>query len=110
MVPAHERFEAGDFAVDMRLRLVMQFDLAAGDRAAQVLLQRAFFSQRFVHRHFEEADRAARFRFGAEQRGTGIGDQGGGVGTILREDGDTDRQSRAQRVTVDVDIGIERPG
>ena len=85
MMPAHQRLEAGDLAVDMRLRLVVQLELVAHDGRAQILLQRALFAQLLVHRHFEEADRSARFRLGAEQCGVGIGDQRHRVGAVLRK-------------------------
>ena len=108
MMPAHQRLEAGDLAVDMGLRLVVQLDLAAHDGRAQILLQRALFAQLLVHRRLEEADRSARFRFGAEQRGVGVGDQRHRVGAVLREYGDADGQSHALRSAIDIDIGIER--
>ena len=97
MVPAHERLEAGDLAVDMRLRLVVQFNLVAHDGRAQILLQHALCTQLLVHRQFEEADRSAHFRFRAEQCGIRVGDQGHCVDAVLREDGDADGQSHPLR-------------
>ena len=108
MMPAHQRLEAGDLAADMGLRLVMQIEFLARDRAAQVLLQRAPLAQLLVHRQLEEAHRAARFRFGAEQRGVGIGEQRDRVGAVLREYGDADGQADPRRIAVDLDIVVER--
>ena len=40
MLPADERLEAEDLAVDLRLRLVVQQQLVVLDRGAQIVLQR----------------------------------------------------------------------
>ena len=107
MMPARQRLEAGDLAVDMRLRLVVQREFVARDRRAQILLQRAFFAQLLVHRQFEEADRAARFRFGAEQRGLGVGDERRSVVAVLRKYAMPMVRPTAHRIAVDLDVGVE---
>lgn len=63
-----------------------------------------------IHRDLEKADRAARFGFGAEQRGVGIGDQSRRVGAVLRIDGDADRHTDAHLMALDGDIGFKRRG
>ena len=75
MLPAHQRLEADDLAADARLRLVVQGELVALDRRAQILLQRAPLAQPLVHVGFEEADRAAAVRLGAIERGVGVAEQ-----------------------------------
>ena len=108
MVPAHQRLEAGDLAVDMRLRLVVQLELVARDGRAQILLQRALFAQLLVHRQFEEADRSARFRFGAEQRGIRIGDSVAASAPSCGKMATPTVSPTRSGCAVDVDIGIER--
>ncbi len=107
MMPAHERFEAGDLPVDMSLRLIVELKLAPRNRGMQVLLQSALFAQLLVHRHFEESDRSTHVGLGAEERRVGIGNQCRRVDPILRVNSDADRQTHSQRMAVDVDIGIE---
>ena len=48
------------------------------------------------------------FRFGAIERGVGIGEQRRRVGAVVREDGDADAQADAQRIAVDLDVVVER--
>ncbi len=108
MLPAHQRLEADDLAVDARLRLVMQRQFAALDRRAQLLLQRAPLAQPLVHVGFEEAERAAPLRLGAIERGVGIGDQRVGVGAVGREDRDADAEADAHRMPVDDEFFANR--
>src|SRR5215471_8780562 len=65
MLPARQRLEADDLAVDARLRLVIGDELAALDRAAQILEQRAAFAQPLVHVGLEEASPSALARYSA---------------------------------------------
>ena len=108
MMPAHQRLEAGDLAIDVGLRLIVKFELVARDRGAQVLLQRALLAQLLVHRHFEEPDRAAHLGFGAEQRGIGICHQRRRIGAVLRKMAMPMVSPDPQRVAVDLDVGVER--
>jgi hypothetical protein len=75
MLPARQRLEADDGAVDAALRLVIGDELAALDRAAQILQQRAPLAQAVIHIGLEKADRAAPFRLGPVQRGVGVAEQ-----------------------------------
>ena len=104
MLPARQRLEAGDLAVDARLRLVVQHQLAALDRRSQVVLERAPLAQPLVHVGLEEADRAAPLGLGAIERGVGVAEQRGGVGAVDRIDRDPDAQPDAQAVAVDLEI------
>src|SRR5262245_11721825 len=45
MMPARERLETGYLPVDMGLRLIVEVELAPGNRRVQVLLQSALFAQ-----------------------------------------------------------------
>ena len=108
MLPAHQRLEADDLAVDARLRLVVQGQFAALDRRSQFLLQHAPLAQPLVHVGFEEAERAAALRLGAIERGVGVADQRGGVGAVDREDRDADAQADAHRMAVDRDLVVDR--
>ena len=95
MLPAHQRLEADDLAVDARLRLIVQGQFAVLDRRSQFLLQHAPLAQPLIHVGLEEAEHAAPFRLGAIERGVGVADQRGGVGAIDREYGDADAQADA---------------
>ena len=80
MHPARQRLEADDLALAtvwraMRLRLIMQRQFAVLDRDRQILVQHAAVADLLVHLRLENADRAARFLLGAEQRRAGIGQQ-----------------------------------
>ena len=108
MHPARQRLEAGDVVADNvlaggGLRLVVQRQFAVADRRGQILMQRAAIADLLVHLGLEQADRAARFRLGAEQRGVGIGEQRRGVVAVARKhrdaggDADVDRSCRRSR-------------
>ena len=92
-MPAHQRLETDDGAVDARLRLIVQDEFALLDRRAQLMLKRAPVSQAFVHMRFEEADRAASIGLGAIERRIGVGEQGRRVLAVGRIDRDADAHS-----------------
>ena len=73
---------------DVGLRLVVQRQFAVLDRDREILVQHAAVADLLVHLRLEDADRAARFRLGAEQRRAGIGEQRGRVRAVVREDRD----------------------
>ena len=75
MLPADQRLEAEDLAVDLRLRLVVEDELAARDRRAQIVLQRVALPELPVHLGLEEADHVPPVGLGAIERGVGIGEQ-----------------------------------
>ena len=75
MLPARQRLEAEHLAVDRRLRLVVQEQLVARDRRAQIELQRVALAQAAVHLGVEEAHHLAAVGLGAVERGVGIGEQ-----------------------------------
>ena len=74
-----------ELAVHLRLRLVMQHELAARQRRTQFELQRAPFVQPRVHRDIEEAGLAATFGLGAIERRVRVGDQRRRVGAVGRD-------------------------
>src|SRR5262245_49642823 len=108
MMPAHQRFEAGDVAIDARLRLIVQRKLVARDGRAQLLLQGPLLAQLLIHRYFEKADGPTHLRFRAEQRRIRVRNEGRSVDTILRIDTDANRESHMQDVAVDFDVAIKR--
>ena len=108
MMPAHQRFEAGDVAIDARLWLIVQRKLVARDRRPQILLQGPLLAQLLVHRYFEKAGGPTHLRFRAEQRRIRVRDESRSVDTILRIDADADRESHVQDAAVDFDVAIKR--
>ena len=101
MMPADQRLEADDLAVDARLRLVDQCQFVAFDRASQLLLHRALLAQPLVHAGFEEAERAAAFGLGAVERSVGVADQRRRVAAVGGKYGDADAEPEADRMAVD---------
>ena len=75
MLPAGERLESEDLAVDLGLRLIVQDELVVRDRRAQIVLQRVALAQAPVHVGVEEADHVAAVGLGAVERGIGVGEQ-----------------------------------
>src|SRR5215472_4643296 len=108
MLPARQRLEADDLAIDARLRLVIGDELAALDRAAQILKQRAAFAQPLVHIGLEEADRTASFRLGAVERGIGVADERALVDAVDRIDGDADAEPDPQPMALDLELAGHR--
>ena len=72
------------------------------------MLQRALIAQPLVHVGFEEAEHAAAVRFGAIERGVGVGDQRRGVGAIDGKDRDADAEAGAHRMAFDGDVVVDR--
>ena len=73
MMPANESLEAGDLvAREIDHRLVVEFELAAGERLAQIAFQRAARLHLRVHLPLEEAERAAPIALGAIEGKIGV--------------------------------------
>ena len=66
--------------------------------------QRAPLAQPMIHLRLEEADRAAPVRLRPVERGIGIADQRGRVGTVDRIERDADAQSDAHALSLDLEI------
>ena len=91
MVPAQQRLAADDPVVaDVDQRLVVQLELAAHERLAQVDLQRAARLHARVHLRLEEAVGAAAVGLGAVQRHVGVLQQLIRLGAVVRRHGDAD--------------------
>ncbi len=76
MIPANQGLESADLvAREIHHRLVIEFELAGGQRLAQVLLQDAPGLHLQVHRGFEKAERAAAIAFGPVQRKVRVAQQ-----------------------------------
>ena len=73
VLPAHQRFEPDDFAIDARLRLIIQRQLVLLDGRLQFVLQRAAFAQLFIHFRCKETNRTAALALGPVQRGVRVG-------------------------------------
>ena len=84
-------------------RLVVQLELAVGERLAQVELERAARLQPRVHLGLEEAVDAAPVRLGAIERHVGVLQQLVGVVAVARRDGDADAGADHHLVAVDVE-------
>jgi hypothetical protein len=85
--------EAEHVAVDSGLRLIVQEQLVAADRRAQIDLERKAVAEAPVDFRIEEAHRLATILFGAVERGIGVGQKCDGVGTVIRVDGASDAQA-----------------
>ena len=115
MQPSRQRLEADDLALGdglarHRLRLIMQRQLAVLDREREILVQHAAIADLLVHLRLVDADRAARFRLGAEQRRAGIGEQRGGIRAVVREYRDAGGDAGANRFAVDLELAGQRLG
>ena len=75
MLPARQRLEAEHLAVDLGLRLVVEEQLVARDRRAQIDLQREALAQAAIDVGVEEAHRLAAVDLGAVERRIGVGQQ-----------------------------------
>jgi hypothetical protein len=89
--PAQQGLETDDFAAgDILLRLVDEPQLAARDRIAQVVFQKAAVSDRGAHRRFEESIGSSPFILGAIERGIGVGEHGMPISGVIGTYGDAD--------------------
>ena len=108
MVPADQRFEAHDLAVDPRQRLVIEPQFVVGDGGLQIVLQFASIAQLRGHVGLEEADRIAPFGLGAVECDIGVGEKRRRVGAVNRTGRDADAQAHAQLSSGDLDVAAQR--
>jgi len=104
MMPARQRLEPDDLAVDTRLRLIVDHDLVALDGRAQVVQHRAALAQAMIHVGLEEADRAASFRLGPVERGIGVAQDRHLVHAVDRIERNPDAEPDAQVVALDLEV------
>src|SRR5262245_36714530 len=104
MLPARQRLEADDLAVDPRLRLVMDQQLVLLDRGAKVVQERTPLAQALVHVGLEEADRAASFGFRPVKCGIGVGEERAPVRAVDRVERDAYAQPDAQALPLDLEV------
>ena len=96
MVPAQQRLAAVIAVVaDVDQRLVVQLELAAHDRLAQIEFQRAPRLHARVHLGLEEPIGAAAVGLGAVQRQVGVLQQLVRLGAVVRRHGDADAGVRS---------------
>jgi hypothetical protein len=96
MVPADQRFETHDLAVDPRQRLKIEPQFVVGESRLQIVLQFAPIAQLRSHVGLEESDRIAPFGLGAVECHIRVGVKGRRVGPVNRTRRDADAQSNAQ--------------
>src|SRR4029077_19578661 len=108
MVPADQRFETDDRAVDPRQRLEIETQIVVDDGGLQVMLQFVSIAQLRRHVGLEESDRVAPFGLGAVERHVRVGEKGGRVGPVNRTRGYADAQSNAQLSPGDLDVAAQR--
>src|SRR6266478_4122965 len=104
MVPADQRFETHDLAVDPRQWLKIEPQLVVGESRLQIVLQFASIAQLRGHVGLEEPDRIAPFGLGAVERHIRVGEQGRRVGPINRTRRDADAQSNAKLSSGELDV------
>ena len=109
MVPADQRLKAADLAaLQVHHRLIVELELARGQRLAQVLLHDAAGLHLLVHVRLEEAERAAAVALGAVKREVRIAQQLVRGLAIARADRDADAGADAGLMAVDV-VGLAHP-
>ena len=108
MVPADQRFETHDLAVDPRQRLIIEPQFVVGDGGLQIVLQFASIAQLRRHVGLEEPDRIAPFGLGAVKRDVRVGEKRRRVGPVGRTGRDADAQSDAQLSSGDLDVAAQR--
>ncbi len=104
MLPAQQRLETDDAAVDTRLRLVVQRELAARQGILEIEPQRPALTQLPVHRRREETDATAPLSLGLVQGRLRVADERGGALPVERKDRDADADGDIQRVAGDTEI------
>src|SRR6202008_3650785 len=103
MIPAQQRLEARDLAgLQQQDRLIMDLELAVGDRLAQVELEQAARLQPLVHLALEEAMGAAAVALGEVERHVGVLQQQVGVDAVVGRDGDADAGADYDVAALDV--------
>ena len=90
MVPPEEGLGARETAIHVELRLVVHLKLAVLHGLAQALLQLLAFQGELVQRRREALETVAATLLGAVHGGLGVGQEGGGIHTILGMDTDAD--------------------
>ncbi len=108
MLPAQQCLEAENFSVDGRLRLIVQPQLAVGDRRAQIVLQRVALSQMAIHFRMEETGDVAPIRLCPIQRSVGIGLQRHGISGVLWIKRGADAQAHRNSLAADFEIHRQR--
>ena len=113
MVPADQRLERADAVVlEVEQRLVIELELAALDREAQVGFELAALPAPAVEALLEESVGAAPGFLGAVEREVGVAQQVVGVAAVRGRDGDADAGRRRELVAVDderLGHGLEDP-
>ncbi len=93
MVPADQRLDADDPAgAHLDLRLVVELELAAFERLAQVVLERKALRRRGPHRLAVEKAAVAAFALGVRHRHVGVLEQRVEVVAVARIEHDADRR------------------
>ncbi len=106
MAPAGERLEAGHhIAPQVDDRLIVQLELLALDRLAQVHLDLPPVVDLLVHRLFVEAVVAARRRLHRVKCEVCSHQQIVGIGAVARTDGDPDADAGSDAMTIDL-VGL----
>ncbi len=101
MLPAQQRLDAHELlAVGVQLRLVVQQQLVALQRAAQCRLQLQLARRALLHAGREEAPRRLALVLGAVHRRVGVARQDLVVVAVRRIAGDADRHRHAQLVAL----------
>ena len=109
MIPANQRLEAADFvAREVDHWLIVELELAGGQRLAQILLHDATGLHLQVHRRLEEAECAAAVALCAVQREVGIAQQFVGPQPVARPDRDADAGADHGLMAVDVERLADR--
>ena len=112
MLPARQRLEADDLAVDAGLRLIIDHQLALLDGGAKIVQERAALAQALIHVGLEEADRPASFGLGPVERGIGVGEERRPVHAVDRIERDPHAEPDAQAMPLDLELvgdGGEEP-
>lgn len=90
MAPADQGLETKNLTVVPRLRLVLEEQLAAGDRRKQILLQRNSLAHMPIHLRLEELGDVPPVLLGAIERCIGIAEERGAAAGITGVDGNAD--------------------
>ena len=108
VMPAQQRLQTADLvALEVDERLVVELELAVGQRLAQVELQLAARLHVGVHVRLEEAVDAAPLALGAVQGEVGVLEQLVGIGAVAGRHGDADAGADRDLMAVDVE-GLAR--
>ena len=109
MVPADQRLERADpVGLEIEQRLVIELELAVGDRAPQIRFEPVARLRAGVHLGFEEAVGAAALALRLVEREVGMLEQGVGVGAVARRHRDADAGADRELVAADLERLGER--